>query len=276
MAAKRFYWIKLRDDFFQQKEIKKLRRIAGGDTYVIVYLKMLLLAAKTEGVLTWTGLEDNFAEELALDLDEKNEDVEVTLAYLLKTGLAETKTGETYSLPYVLEVVGSETDSAERMRRMRERQQSQSDALPSRSDGEKEKRERIQDTRDKSESERQDAPRPPTLEEVRAYAFEIGSPVDPERFFDYYQSVGWKTTAGNPIVDWQAKYRSWKDTEREKPSSFETILKQDYGQQRRRGFRGRLEDMERSRGFAGVDLSEEEYGDTLVTIGENGEVLTGG
>lgn len=275
MAAKRFYWIKLRDDFFQQKEVKKLRRIAGGDTYVIVYLKMLLLAAKTEGVLTWTGLEDNFAEELALDLDEKNEDVEVTLNYLLKTGLAETKTGEIYSLPYVLEVVGSETDSAERMRRMRERQQSQSDALPSQSDIEIEKRRDTKDRHKIPEGEKT-APRPPTLEEVRAYAFEIGSPVDPERFFDYYQSVGWKTTAGNPIVDWQAKYRSWKDTEREKPSSFETILKQDYGQQRRRGFRGRLEDMERSRGFAGVDLSEEEYGDTLVTIGENGEVLTGG
>ena len=30
---KRYYWLKLSEDFFRQKEIKKLRRIAGGDTY---------------------------------------------------------------------------------------------------------------------------------------------------------------------------------------------------------------------------------------------------
>ena len=29
--AKRYYWLKLPEDFFRQKAIKKLRRIAGGD-----------------------------------------------------------------------------------------------------------------------------------------------------------------------------------------------------------------------------------------------------
>ena len=67
--GKRYYWLKLKDDFFTSKRIKKLRNQAGGDTYTIIYLKMQLLAMKTDGVLTWTGLEENFAEELALDLD---------------------------------------------------------------------------------------------------------------------------------------------------------------------------------------------------------------
>ena len=30
---KKYYWLKLKKDFFNQKEIKKLRKIAGGDTY---------------------------------------------------------------------------------------------------------------------------------------------------------------------------------------------------------------------------------------------------
>ena len=30
---KKYYWLKLKEDFFRQKEIKKLRKIAGGDTY---------------------------------------------------------------------------------------------------------------------------------------------------------------------------------------------------------------------------------------------------
>ena len=46
MAEKKYYWLKLGDEFFGDKTIKKLRKIAGGDTYTIIYLKMLLLAVK--------------------------------------------------------------------------------------------------------------------------------------------------------------------------------------------------------------------------------------
>ena len=99
--GKRYYWLKLKEDFFQSKRIKKLRHMAGGDTYTIIYLKMQLLSLQSDGVLEWTGLEDNFAKELALDLDEKPEDVEITLMYLLSTGLAETCDNKTFLLPWV-------------------------------------------------------------------------------------------------------------------------------------------------------------------------------
>ena len=57
--GKRYYWLKLPDDFFRQKPIKKLRRIAGGDTYTIIYLKMLLVSLKNEGktLLRWSRRE---------------------------------------------------------------------------------------------------------------------------------------------------------------------------------------------------------------------------
>ena len=119
--VKKFYWLKLKSDFFTSKRIKKLRRMAGGDTYTIIYLKMQLAAIKTDGVLQWTGVEDDFASELALDLDERTEDVQMTLAFLMANGLIETSDGESYFLPWVVENTGSETDAAERMRRMRER-----------------------------------------------------------------------------------------------------------------------------------------------------------
>lgn len=125
---KRYYWLKLKSDFFSSKRIKKLRNMAGGDTYTIIYLKMQLLAMKTDGVLTWTGLEDNFADELALDIDERSEDVEVTLLYLLKTGLAETQDNKTFFFPYAIENTGSETAGAQRNREYRARQLSQRDA----------------------------------------------------------------------------------------------------------------------------------------------------
>lgn len=214
--AKRFYWIRLKDDFFNKREIKKLRRLAGGDTYTIIYLKMLLLAAKTDGILTWTGLEDTFAKELALDLDERDEDVEMTLAYLIDKGLAETQTQEKYFLPYSLEVVGSEGDSAERVRRMRTKKALQSDALPLHCNTEIEsrdrdrEREKKQDTR---EREKKQDPDTPTLEAVRNYVADNGMTFDPDRFYDRYQSQGWRTSNGNPITDWQALCRYWQRTQ---------------------------------------------------------------
>ena len=42
---KRYFWLKLHKDFFKRKEIKRLRKIAGGDTYTIIYLEMLQPAA---------------------------------------------------------------------------------------------------------------------------------------------------------------------------------------------------------------------------------------
>ena len=120
--AKRYYWLRLYDDFFTSKRIKKLRKMAGGDTYTIIYLKMQLLAMKSNGILRWTGLEDDFAEELALDIDEEADDIRVTLSYLVHCGLAETSDKISFFFPYSIANTGSENASAQRVREYRERQ----------------------------------------------------------------------------------------------------------------------------------------------------------
>ncbi len=76
--AKRYYWLKLKADWFSDKRIKKLRSIAGGDTHTIIYLKMMLLSLKDERKLYFEGVEDNFASEIALALDEDAENVKLT------------------------------------------------------------------------------------------------------------------------------------------------------------------------------------------------------
>ena len=68
-SSEKYYWLKLKDDFFSSKRIKKLRKLAGGDTFLIIYLKMQLIAMKNDGIIRYTGLEKTFAEELALELD---------------------------------------------------------------------------------------------------------------------------------------------------------------------------------------------------------------
>lgn len=116
MAEKRYFWLKLYDDFFTSKRIKKLRSIAGGDTYTIIYLKMQLKALKTDGYLYFDGVMSDFAEELALDIDESPEDVKVTINYLMSVGLLETNDGEEYKLPFLDNCIGSETAHTQRQR----------------------------------------------------------------------------------------------------------------------------------------------------------------
>lgn len=143
MAEKRYYWLKLQEDFFDSKRIKKLRKIAGGDTYTIIYLKMQLLAMKNGGVLEYTGLEETFAEELALDIDEEPENVTVTVNYLLSCGLLETSDNQEFFVPYAVMNTGSEGSSAKRVREFRERKallcNSNNVTSPSLRYGEKEK-----------------------------------------------------------------------------------------------------------------------------------------
>jgi predicted phage replisome organizer len=121
---KRYYWLKLKNDFFSQKEIKKLRKIAGGDTFTIIYLKMQLKSLEENGSLYYEGFEDEFAKELALDIDEDPDNVKVTLLYLEKHNLIEkienkNKNIDEFCLAAVKDNTGTETATAIRVRRHR-------------------------------------------------------------------------------------------------------------------------------------------------------------
>lgn len=120
---KRYYWLKLMDDFFDSKRIKKLRKMAGGDTFTIIYLKMQLLSLQKGGYLEYSGLEDEFYKEIALDIDEDEVNVQVTIQYLLSCGLLETTDNIEYLLPFVKHNLGSETASTRRSRKSRENAQ---------------------------------------------------------------------------------------------------------------------------------------------------------
>lgn len=122
---KRYYWFRLHKDFFQKKEIKRLRRVAGGDTYTIIYLKMLLRSIVDGGKLYFDGYEETFVSELALDIDEDEQNVQITVNYLLKNGLLLECEADEYYLPEANNNTGSETAAASRMRKLRNKSKEQ-------------------------------------------------------------------------------------------------------------------------------------------------------
>lgn len=127
--AKKFYWLKLKEDFFRDKRIKKLRRIAGGDTYTVIYLKLQLLSLKNNGTLIYEGIEDNFAEEMALEIDEDVDNVKVTIAFLQANGLLDEIEQDHYIMTETIKCIGSESESAARVRKHRELKEQKQKAL---------------------------------------------------------------------------------------------------------------------------------------------------
>ena len=92
------------------------------DTYTIKYLKLQLLSLENEGVLVYEGVEKDFAEQLSYEIDEDRDNIEITLQFMNANKLIEELEENTFFLPKINECIGKESESAERMRRMRARQ----------------------------------------------------------------------------------------------------------------------------------------------------------
>ncbi|GMQ74317.1 phage replisome organizer N-terminal domain-containing protein [Tetragenococcus halophilus] len=124
--AKRYFWLKLQDNFFNQKEIKMLRKVSGGDTFTIIYLKLLLVSLKNDGKIYYDGIANNMVEEIALDIDEDIENVQITFNFLQQKGLIIFNSDDEIEMGNVHEMIGSESSSASRVRKHRTKKALQS------------------------------------------------------------------------------------------------------------------------------------------------------
>lgn len=220
----RFYWLRLKDDFFSSKRIKKLRTMKRGDTYLIIYLKLQLLAVRTQGVLEYTGLEDTLAEELALDIDENAKDVATVLEYLERTELIATEDGgHTWVLPFVVDNTGTEGSSAARMRAKRREQSAhnvQDDANNVRTMCEQRYGETETETEKEIDIEKTEALKSkskatggPALGDIEMYCQKEGLTVNPYAFWKTFEERGW-VQDGEPVRNWKAMLKAWERAKR--------------------------------------------------------------
>nr|DAO20066.1 MAG TPA: replisome organizer protein [Caudoviricetes sp.] len=119
---RRYYWLQLKDGFFNSKEMKLMRKLPGGEEITIIYLKMMLASLAEQGKLYFEGLAEDLAEELSLIIDEDPEAIRLTLMFLTKKKLLTTSDNYQFNLEQVPEMVGSETASTRRSRKHRETQ----------------------------------------------------------------------------------------------------------------------------------------------------------
>lgn len=123
---KRFFWLKLRETFFNETYIKAMRTFKNGDSLVLTYLEMALYSLKSNGVIERGELTPSLADEISIAINEPVPRVKKTIEMLTKARVAELD-GDRLYLTEMMKLMGSESTSAERMRRLRTRK---SEELP--------------------------------------------------------------------------------------------------------------------------------------------------
>ena len=218
MANKKYYWIKLKTDFFNREDIDFILSQENGCEYVVLYQMLCLNTANNEGKL------ETKMNEMIVPYDIKKivrdckyfdyDTVAVALDLYKRLGLIYEEENKILKIANYNEMVGSESEWAEKKRLYREKQKLLKDNV---------KDNVLQDIRDKSIDIRdidikeniKEKFKKPTLEEVESYCKERKNNVDPERFIDFYESKGWKV-GKTPMKDWKACIRTWESKTKEK------------------------------------------------------------
>ncbi len=113
--------VKTTKDFFSDKKMKKMRLIAGGEIYTIIYFKLLLESLDNGGLIEFENICDNPAEELSLMIDETADNIKACLVILEKLKLCEYN-DNFISFNDIEKMVGSSTTEADRVKAYREKQ----------------------------------------------------------------------------------------------------------------------------------------------------------
>ncbi|WP_260155484.1 phage replisome organizer N-terminal domain-containing protein [Leuconostoc mesenteroides] len=114
-----YFWLRLDNNFYKNLAIKKARKMAGGDTMVVIYQKMMLSSLDTNGVIYYEGVYGKLEEELALMIDEETEQVAMTLAYFTKAGLIQIDNSQNVEMSQVSALIDQETNWARYKREQR-------------------------------------------------------------------------------------------------------------------------------------------------------------
>ena len=118
-TTKKYYWFKMKTDFFENMSIKLLKKQKKGDQLVLLFQKVILYSLKTDGYLYYKKLMPTFHEELALAINEKPNIIKDLITYLINFDALEMVDENTYFIKLLDDCIGSETDSARRMRNSR-------------------------------------------------------------------------------------------------------------------------------------------------------------
>ena len=121
--GKKFYWLKLKRDFFKRHDIRIIEEMPNGKDYVLFYLKLLLESIDHEGSLRFSDTIPYNEQMLSVITNTNVDIVRSAMKLFIELGMMSIFDDQTIYMAEVEKMIGSESESASRMRRLRQRQQ---------------------------------------------------------------------------------------------------------------------------------------------------------
>lgn len=119
---KRFYWLKLRRDFFKRHDVSIIEDMDNGKDYLIFYLKLLCESIDHDGNLRFSN-EIPYTDKMLASVTKTNVDiVRSALKIFTELDMIEVREDKTIYMTELPKMLGSEVASAERVRAFRARQ----------------------------------------------------------------------------------------------------------------------------------------------------------
>ena len=225
-------WIKLDKDIFNNRKIRQIEKMQKGDTIIVIWLKLLMLAGTiNDGGQIYLARDIPYTEEmLAAEFGRPVNTVRLALETFkrfemicIMDGLIWIRNWERYQNVEGMEKVREQNRKRKQAQRDRERDTAtdknnmsrdtsrDGDTLSRDSHATEEEREEDIEKKEPPYGGKKEKSRfvTPSVEEVREYCLERGNGVDPEHFVDHYSAIGWKIGKA-PMKDWKAAVRTWE------------------------------------------------------------------
>lgn len=119
MAEKRYYWLRLKNDFFKRHDIKIIEDMPNGKDYILFYLKLLVESVSHDGELRFSDTIP-YNEQMLSTITNTNIDiVRSAMKIFIELKMVEILEDSTIYMREVEKMVGCETKWAEKKRLQR-------------------------------------------------------------------------------------------------------------------------------------------------------------
>lgn len=211
MAEKKYYWLKLKRDFFKRHDIRIIEDMENGEKYLLFYMKLLVESIDHEGSLRFSETIPYNEKMLSTITNTDIDTVRVAVKLFTELNMMEQLDDGTLYMNQVKSMVGVETEWAEKKRIYRQQKQIEDKTL---SGQKKTKSDKSKSIELEKELEKDIIKQPkkatiPTIQEVDQYSKEKCQSVNPQTFFNYYTEGEWKDGNGKQVKNWKLKMQTW-------------------------------------------------------------------
>ena len=122
--SKKYYWLKLKRDFFKRHDIRIIEEMPNGKDYILFYLKLLLESIDHEGNLRFSETIPYNEQMLSIVTNTNLDTVKSAMRIFTELNMVELLDDQTIYMTEVDKLIGSavDNDNATRQRRYREKQ----------------------------------------------------------------------------------------------------------------------------------------------------------